>query len=750
MRWLACVTTCVLLGGSGLVVGAMAVETWTVGGQGPHAGAVRILDTGTGPKVIRVDLSALPAGAKVYRARLFVRRKAPSSKVPEALARNEIHLLTAPFRQGKRMLRAGKPLAIAPPAHDCFDATAAVRARAGETCDFLVTSLPPWTAQSTRVEVAYEGKVKGSPVQVVGLRVFHRAGQTFITWKEVRPLVTSETAAWGEIRRKLTDADGAIQYQLYAHTSPINAKTISNAQLVARVGPLSGYNCNGRNMEYLIAQAMLKPDEMGELARDYNGHMYTWGMDSARMDRYPVRRFVVDVKDGPLPAGTGLYVHHPTRPGRRYYAAVSCKDGRANTADFSPANALAQPVAETVGPGEPVHQGPGLWGPYFDYPGRRQTYVQWCAPPLCPRPSMYFNWSILVPPGMKQGSKAPVELYFHSGNFSYAKPRKKYLLNSIQIAPHDYPFSGWYGFNSAWGTLRSFRNGVVNNHTQKRIIAFLNWAEGRFPLDESRIVLPGADGAACLALNYRDVFACVLIQGFGGQGKVERQGRILDPKQAPLFASAWGPKSPAIKDDKGRPQWGWAMLDQLALADPATAIPLMTCRGTSWGGKRFYGSGFGTFYTNMQTAHQPVIGGHGWDCKLITPDWYTGRWRGLDLTNKTPVMAFANSATSRMKLQSGNTNFYHQWKDVVDEKARFSVFLSGGVRADVTPRRLQNFRPEPGARLRWETSPVASRGDKTPPKPAEGTVTVGRYGVFTIKQVQTPPGGTVLTVTLVN
>ena len=83
--------------------------------------------------------------------------------------------------------------------------------------------------------------------------------------------------------------------------------------------------------------------------------------------------------------------------------------------DFSPANSLAEAVAETVGVGEPVCQGPGLWGPYFDYPGRRQVYVQWCAPPLCPRPSMYFNWSVLVPPGAAAGRKAQQPGFLHHG-----------------------------------------------------------------------------------------------------------------------------------------------------------------------------------------------------------------------------------------------------------------------------------------------------------------------------------------------
>ncbi len=717
----------------GVAAGGMVVRTWPA----------KVLDCPAGAGVIEVDLATLPKGARVYRARLLVDREAVAPTGPEALAANEVYALKAPFQAGGRPQPAGKPLPIAPLACDSFDAAAVVGRCAGGKCQLFVKSLPGWVKESTRLEVAHEGKARQVPTQVSGLIVFHRAGQTFITWKEVNPLITTEKATWGGVRKKLA-AKEAFTYRIYAHNRPIDPKSIAQARPIARVGPLSGYNGNGRNMEYLICQAMVEPDKMGELCARHNHVMYTWGMNHPRMDRYPLRRFVIDEKAKPLPAGTGLYVHSSQAKGKTYYAVVSCNGGAENTTDFSPANALAKPVEETVGLGEPVHQGEGLWGPYFDYPGRRQVYVQWCAPPLAPRESMYFNWSVLAPTAAKKGRKIPAELYFHSGNFSYAKPRKKYMLHSIQIAPHDYPFSGWYGFNDAWGSLRSLRDGVVSNHTQKRIVAFLEWAKGRFPIDPARIILPGSDGAACLALNYREVFAYVMIQGFGGGGKV--QGRVLNPNEAPAFASAWGPKSATIKDEKGRGNWGWAMLDQLALERPEVPIPLFTCAGTSWGGKRFYGSGFGPFYDAMMAAGQPVIGGHGWNCKLIPPNWYTGLWRGLDITNATPVIAFANSASSGMSLQSGNTNFNHQWKDVKDTPDSFEVFLHGGGKADVTPRRLQKFKVAPGERLKWETRPVPSRRDKTP-KPQNGTVTVSKHGALTVKQVVIPRGGTLLKIT---
>ena len=70
------------------------------------------------------------------------------------------------------------------------------------------------------------------PPAVRGVKVFHRAGQTFIAWQE-------------EV--------------------PITSETIAEADFLGEVAPLSRYNCNARNVEYLIGRAMCQPDEAGEL-----------------------------------------------------------------------------------------------------------------------------------------------------------------------------------------------------------------------------------------------------------------------------------------------------------------------------------------------------------------------------------------------------------------------------------------------------------------------------------------------------
>ena len=594
-----------------------------------------------------------------------------------------------------------------------------------------------------------------APRPVTGVTARHREGQTFITWKETDPLAPTRELTYGEYKRRLADAQNAVRYRIYAHDKPVTAANLPEARRIAEVGPLSAYNVNGRNKEYLIAEAMRRPDEMGELARHYNGEIHRWTMDSPRMDRYPLGRFVIDEKAGPLPVGTGLYVHHPAAPCSAYYAVVSCRAGVENTRELSGAN-TAGPVRETVGPGVPVRQGKGLHGPYFDYPGTRWVYVQWCAPPLAPRPNMHFNWSVLVPPhtgepdtpvfpGMPSPAKVPAELYFHRRGYSYAQPGKKLMLHSIQIAPHDWPFSGWYGYNSAFGTLKSFPAGKVSNHTQKRIIAFLQWAERALPIDADQVVATGADGAAALAMAYPARFAYVWITGFDRDG-------VTDPKAADAFAAAWGPKSPAVADEHGRTDWAWADLDKIALSAEGD-LPLFVCLGPSWGPVPGYARGSGRFYSAMQQARQPLMAYWGWSGRRNrgSVDRYSGLWRAHRITRQTAIPAFSNSSRNSDRESTGNAGGSFDFSDVVDTPDTFQVAVrSQEGTFDLTPRRTRHFRPKPGEVFTWQAraEPDPRSQDKQSPAGQSGTVRADDAGVVTIRGVGYPERSPRIVVTI--
>jgi len=584
-------------------------------------------------------------------------------------------------------------------------------------------------ATRTWIALAAAGVVAasaGAAPQVKAVKALHRAGQTFITFDEIGP-PPPERLTWGAARRLLDES--TVRYRLYAHTERITAANLGAAAMLAEAGPLSGWNLKGRNVEYLIAQAMIQPDAVGELTRNYNGFIRTWHMDHPRMDRYPLERFVIDEQAGPLAPGRGLFVVNPPAAAKRYYAVLACPDGEAGAADVSAANSLAQPVAETVGAGEPVRQGPGLKGPNFDYPGERTVYVQWCNPPLAPA-SMYFNWSVLIPPDCAE--RAPVELYFPSGNYSHAKPSRKLMAGSVQIATQDWPPSGWYGYNDRFGTGQDLAGGTVRDHTRRRIAAFLDWAQEKLPIDPDRVVAVGGDGAAQFALGYPKRIAYVMILGF------EKAGNVLDPKAARRFEAAWGPKGPQTTDEQGRGDWAWADLDRLVLSAPEADLPLFVCRGASWGGDKGWGKGRGRFYTAMKQAGQPLFAHWAWGGTLFPPDRYTGLWQGLDLRRDSPVPAFANSSADAEGEGSGQTNSVYRWKDVSDTPGAFEITVTGKAGTfDLTPRRLAKFRARPGEALRWEgTYLPGPRGGGA--DPVSGAVTADEHGLLTLKQLKLP------------
>jgi len=718
---------------------------------------ITVKETDRGEGVLQFDLSRIPQGAKVFRARLLCERR-PLDKGDEGeLETIEILPLAAGLSEGSGPRTSGGRLELAAPLYRSFDVTDLVQSWvAGRgTPGVFVKKFPGWLPEKTYLDVMYEGEPGGVPPQVDRVNVLHREGQTFITFTEVDRLLAEVGQAsslpgrqdacptWGEIKSALASAPDACTYRIYRHTGPINGRTITQAELVAEVGPLSGYNTNGRNKEYLIGRAMVESDEIGELARDYGGYMHIWTMNHPRMDRYPVPRLVVDERRGPLPAGTGLYVHQPDGAGRKYYAVVSCRHGVENLRDFSGRN-VTGPVEERVGTGVPVRQGKGLWGPYFDYPGTRWVYVQWCGPPLAPKHNMYFNWSVLIPP--QTADKAPTELYFHPDGYSYAQPGKKLLRASVQIAPHDYPASGWYGFNDAWTTLRSPKAAAVDNHTQKRIMAFLDWAKQALPIDPDRIVAVGSDGAAALALNFPETFSYVLITRFDPRG-------VLGAETAGEFAAAWGPKSPAIQDAQGRGDWTWADLDKLV--EKATAegkdLPLFACRGPSWGRVEGWGKGRGRFYSAMHKAGQPLVAHWAWGGRLeaVQPDKWTGLWRGLDLSRSTAVPAFSNCSLDQEGEGGGNTNLGLLWSDVTDEPNRFEMTITcPECTFDVTLRRLQRFRVEPGQRVRWVATPLPGSHGETA-QPQAGQATADEHGIVTIRGLKYPAraGGLAVNVT---
>ncbi|KKM16943.1 hypothetical protein LCGC14_1680710, partial [marine sediment metagenome] len=190
------------------------------------------------------------------------------------------------------------------------------------------------------------------PKQASGLKAFHRAGQTFITFADVEDTFGKQVN-WGQVRGHQSKADPRqrVRCRLYRHDKPIRAGNLKRATLLAEVEPLSGININSWSFERLVNQIVFSNDDQGELGR--YGPFSGLGKDSPEAKKLTMPRFAV--KDGEaLPPGTGLYVHSVAAKGKAYYAVTAVAGGVENVADFGAGNSLAQPVDEAPAAREPV------------------------------------------------------------------------------------------------------------------------------------------------------------------------------------------------------------------------------------------------------------------------------------------------------------------------------------------------------------------------------------------------------------
>jgi len=323
----------------------------------------------------------------------------------------------------------------------------------------------------------------------------------------------------------------------------------------------------------------------------------------------------------------------------------------------------------------------------------------------------------------------------------------KFFHRSIQICPHDFPFSGWYGYNDVYGTLKSPLRGAVRPHTIRRIQAFLKWAQRKFPVDPERLIPVGGDGAALITLYRPGLFAYVISPGF--------ESLQLRPKTGGQFAEAWGPRSPRIKSEGGLADWSWGEPDVVlagkrlpnrkdrkqpppVVSEDAPglkrALPLFLCGGRSWGVDPGYARGRGRLYYAIQGTRNPLYGKWGWR-RAVYPSKHTGLWRGLDITRSSALPVITANSGDVDSEAAGNANGEIIWRDVKDTPDAFEVVIHGPESTfDLTPRRLSKLEVRPGETLSWEATPVEvktwSKAKK--PDPVSGRVTADRHGRVTV------------------
>jgi len=715
---------------------------------------------GAAPGLLRFDVSSLPRSAKIVRADLVIARTGRLTGTEED-ARVNVEITADLGGPG-----AAAPLAIRGPWFDRLDATEAVRAWVSGRANggFMVKACPPWIAEASGLDVFYEAQPENVPPRVSQVRAVHRSGQTFLVFEEIDDRSADVAPAWSELKRRLAEMDRqrVVRYRVYRRAGPITAASLAQAELLAEVPPMSGYNVLGRSVDQLIARhrrrAIDNLDFAKQLAR--NNYFEKYHPDMPEMGEVPIARFAVE--DGrPLGPRMGLYVHHPSQAAEAYYAVVSVVDGAANTRDIS----CVGPVDETVGPGEPVLQGKPEVTVFFDYPGERRQYVQWAAPPLAHLPNQCYNWGLFIPRGYPQAQVKRLSVFFHDANQRYLKPPWPHRQDTLLLSPHDAPYPSFgYGYHESLGTLRSFRQGKVQPFFARRVDAMLDWALKKFAADRACVSCGGAGpwgGTAAIQYGLRRPGKIAYVMADGPVDADPQQtpyeyslyGRgDLRKTHRPDMDAVWGKPEWRVPSESGRPVWEELNLTAWVRTRGETAtLPFLSLGAGSqhltWKQEtelmRAYlqtHNGFMAefFWGSSTHLHLPVGAEEG---EHPFGPWADRPVLACDAKDRGPNPDFFKKhfeTGQRGYAGGGRLNTQPRWdsQDVIDQPDRLEmtiyaakhVVYAGHVTCDVAVRNTQRFRPGPREKLTWTAT-----DPRDPKKMQQGEATADAHGHVVIQ-----------------
>jgi len=588
-------------------------------------------------------------------------------------------------------------------------------------CNFLALFLAAGAVSAVLGLAA--GAAGSTEKQVTDLTARHQAGQTMLTWREVDSPGTEPVIAaikLRELRRHLDEAK-KVRYRIYRAERTIDS--LEGLRPIAEVPPLSGWNI------------------------DYYGDL---------RPEHQALRYVVEEGKGPVPPGTGIYAHNPSKPGMAYYAVTLSIDSKENTA-LAAGNVLATPIAETVGSGVPVLQRierPKQWQYVAD--PTLHYYVRWESPPNCAVAGMPFDYLVAVPP--KLARPAPVGIHLHcwggslNGGYGWWYGAEQ---GHILIASNQIPYDWWTGYHERYwqGPAKEgiWKQGAVHPYSQDRMLSFLDWVATRWDVDLAGTHVAGSSmggsGAPMFAIRYPERIAWA-VSWVG----------VHIPEKSPGFKGSYeqvyGPPQWGVKFEDGTPVWDHFNDAWYLRKHREKEIGLIAFSN----GKNDSGIGWPQaveFYRALQETKRPHVfvwgqSGHGERAQL--PVTLNDRAVALEPRTDQSQPAFtACSLDDRPGNGSpadgdpkGQVNLYLFWetREAVDQPNDWEMTIGLVDKAprdrctvNVTPRRLQKLKPARGEQFRWTNTPVGS--DKAI---QSGELSADEYRLLTIPHVTITKG----------
>ncbi len=748
-----------------LVPGAVCSATFTpAGAKGTFPGTFSY-DRRKGEYT--ADLSAIPAGATIFRAELILnglaRFQRPSTKP------------TTVYVVGQQ----DKPFKLVGPWYRSLDALEAVQMahRGGGP---LKIKAEVTLRGLNSLEVSYlGGKAKAENIPTVtNVKVIHRRGQSLITFTEPPLEEFPEFANGADVaafKKTFLKEHPGIAFRIWRGPKKITPETIAEATLVGRTGFFSAWNST----------------------------YHQYGTGKAK----PVRYHVTDGGD-PVPWGTGIYAHNPAEKGVAYYAVTVAVQGEEDLANLTDAN-TSGPVDEVVGLGEPILQWierPKSWS-YRRGPLTRLIYTRWESWPHSSFPNNPIDYLVAMgdapkPAGPVRESQyrafrvdpAPVGLHLHcwggSLNGGYGWWYNAHV-GGVLIASNQIPYDWWTGYHESRGTCKTYGDGHVHPFTMNRMFGFLDWATKQWKeapasirkdwrkLDLSRVYTAGSSmggsGAPMFAIRYGDRIAwCIAWVGVhiphmspqfagsyrGNYGPEKAANTMPDgvTKAWDYFNDVWWMKNNIEKDTglifasngKSDGAIGWPQAYKFARTLQETRRPHIYNWGPGGHGTRtLFGSNVPIDARTDQSL--PAFT----NCSLDS-DIGTGRMKTKEeaQAEREKIAAELKEAGKPVPKRipvlptdgdpSGAYNAYLRWKtnDIVDEEGvwEMTVYLVANApkdecTVDLTPRRLQKFSVKPGRKFQWTNTSV-----KESKELQSGAVVADKWGLVTLEKVVVTKG----------
>lgn len=560
-------------------------------------------------------------------------------------------------------------------------------------------------------------------LQATNLSVFHKEGQSFITWDEINKIIPDQDSITiKEVFSVKKAYLRKITYNVYCSTSPITQ--VEGLKPIATVPALSGWN------------------------------MDFYGSNAYNTEK-PAFRYVLTDLGTPISNGKGLWVNNADFAGGAYYAVTVTVDGIENKV-ISSENTLTEPINEQLGQGVPVLQ--RIEKPIsFDY---AQTptlyyYTRWEAPPNSSVEGKAFDYLVGVPKNVSQ--PAPVGIHMHcwggnlEGGYGWWNDAEE---GSIILASNQLPYDWWTGYHERINTTlplktaSDWQSGVVHPYTTNRLFSFLEWmsSQSLWSIDLSRTFTAGnsmgGSGSIMAGIRFGDSIAWT-------RSWVGVHNPIDSPQFMSSYSNVYGKPEYNVLFEDGTPVWDYYNDIWFLKQYPKKETAFITFSN----GKNDNAIGWAQavdFYEALQETKRPHLfvwgqGGHGQ--RTIMPFSGSERIMPIDIRTDQSLPAFTFCSLDDMPGNGdpndgdaiGQINAYLYWEtnDIIDTAQSWEMTVGlidkapeASCTVDITPRRLQNLIVTPNEQYHWQNKDLIT-GEMI----SSGVVVADQNGLITLENV---------------